>query len=198
MRRIFITVVLSIAFLGSYAQKVKVVSGSLSFLKGEETLNFVFDYSRLQVDGRSEAAFVAEKVKEYNQSKPGKGDEWKSEWETVYRDKFYHPYFFREFNSQSKLRGGVEMQANYEAKVRVLAISPGFMAGPFSKPAIIALEIIFTKVGSDQVLAKISITKAKTNMGSLVDIAIIETRIANAFGCAGHKFGKMVAKAVKK
>lgn len=183
------------------AQAQKVTGGSLNFLKEVQELHFKFEYKAMMVKKQTEQQYVAEKVKEKNKDKKGEGDEWKTAWETTDREHIQET-FLTDFNAELTamgLEGGDFPDADYVATVKTVWLDPGYMAGPMTKPSIVTVEIVFTKRTSSQVVAKVSISKAK---GSLYDFGNTygsdASRIGSAYGEAGEKLGKVIAKILKK
>ncbi|MDR0828702.1 MAG: hypothetical protein LBN95_01125 [Prevotellaceae bacterium] len=201
MKKVYLVAALAaMSLFGAQAQKIKLAEGSLAFLKGEANLNVVFDYSTMLVDGKSEAKWVDAEVKGKNKEEAKKGDAWKKEWEGTYRTDNFEPRFINDLNGDLNgvLTAGEFPKAKYQATVKTVTIVPGTSAGPFSRAAVVAVDVIFTKVGSSEVLAKVTISKAVTNMNNLADAFVIERRIANAYGQAGEKLGEFIVKALKK
>ena len=182
---------------GVYAQKV--TQGSLKFLKGETTLNFAFDYSNLKVNGKPEQAYIDAEVAVRNEKEAGSGDTWKEEWATSYREEYFQNKVIDYFNQTmaGTIEGGVKIKANYQALVKTTQIVTGYMAGPISKPAMVNVEVIFTKIGSDEVLAKVVVKNAKTNTYNMGALATLQDRIAGAYSYVGQNIAVAVKKAIK-
>ena len=69
-------------FLGN-SQTTKaqeIVSGDLSFLKGQTSINVVFDFTEFKLEKETEAEFLAREVAEKNQKEAGSGDKFKENW----------------------------------------------------------------------------------------------------------------------
>jgi hypothetical protein len=62
------------------AQKIKLVSGDLSFLKGQTKLNVEYIYDGMMVGKKPEVEYIKEKVEKYNKDEAGKGDKWLVSW----------------------------------------------------------------------------------------------------------------------
>ncbi len=77
MKKIII-LLLMIVSVASYAQRSKIVQGSLKPLKGEKAMRIEFTYDNMTVSTKNvaEAAYIAEKKAEYNKKEAGKGDKW--------------------------------------------------------------------------------------------------------------------------
>jgi hypothetical protein len=196
MRKI-ILLMLSIVFCIASAQAQKLKEGSLDFLKGETKLNISFDYTELKVDGKAEKEFVEHNVERMNIEEPESGDIWKAEWDNSFRIKIFHPGFIKEtnrelFDNDRKLRIGTFDDANYQAIVKVFEIIPGKNAGPFSDDPNVNVEVVFTKIDNNEVLAKILIKKS---LGK--PFSNFEGRIGSAYENVGENFGKFLAKKLK-
>src|SRR5690606_1491496 len=65
----------------SFAQKIKVTSGDLGFLKGQTTINVEYNYDNMGV-GKfdKEEDYINQKVEDYNKKEAGRGDKWKESW----------------------------------------------------------------------------------------------------------------------
>ncbi len=86
MKKLNLLLFLTLGFLGSaFGQKIVLIEGDLSVLKGETELNIVYDYSSMEVgDYPNEESYKNKKIKELNGKEAGKGDKWAESWE---RDK---------------------------------------------------------------------------------------------------------------
>ena len=84
MKRLTTIALAALAFAtGVHAQKIKLIEGDLSALKGQTTLNTQFVYDNLMVGkNQTEANYVHDKTSELNGKNPGKGDTWAKEWVT--------------------------------------------------------------------------------------------------------------------
>ncbi|MDR2854455.1 MAG: hypothetical protein LBV31_04050 [Prevotellaceae bacterium] len=198
MKKFSLIVIVTMLMMVS-AQAQKVTQGSLKFLKGETALNFAFDYSNLIVNGKSEQAYIDAEVAVRNQKEAGSGDTWKEEWATSYREVDFQTKVVEYFNQtmEGKIEGGVKIQANYQALVKTTHIVTGYMAGPMSKPAAVNVEVIFTKIGSDEVLAKVVVKNARTNAYNMGALAALNSRIAGAYSYVGQNIAVAVLKATK-
>jgi len=200
-KTVFVIVIALLTMLNVDAQKVKIESGNLAFLKGQTKINFNFDYSVMKVDSKSEKAYVEEQVKSKNKEKKGSGDEWKTDWETSYRTDFFQKKVIEDFNTVTEsiaLEGGYFEDAPYTVTIKTTVIDPGVSAGPFTRPSMVSVEVIFSKTNSTDVLAKIAIEEAKSGNYDMANKFYDIGRIASAFGEAGENLGDAVIKALKK
>jgi len=188
-------------FVSASFAKAQKVEGTLGFLKGKKELHIVFNYKGMMVKKQTEQQYVAENVQKKNKEKKGKGDEWRTEWETKSREHI-QSVFIKDFNKETTaygFEGGNFPDAEYVATVKTIWLDPGYMAGPMTKPSIVTVEVVFTKKGSSAVLAKVTIKKAK---GSIYDVGNTfgsdAHRIGSSYGEAGEKLGEAIAKVLKK
>lgn len=134
-----IAIALTIGSLTS-CSLVKPRSGdeNLSFLKGQNEINVVFDYSAVAVGKYSdEEDYLEEGVKERNEKKSGSGDEWRKAWYEQ-RDKEFEPRFIEIINRYNNK--GLKFTENnenteYTLLVIVNFMEPGFNVGMVRKDA---------------------------------------------------------------
>jgi hypothetical protein len=200
-KTVFVIVMALLTMLNVTAQKVKIESGNLAFLKGQANINFNFDYSGMKVDGKSEKAYVDEQVKSKNKEEKGSGDEWKTNWDNSYRTDFFQKKVIEDFNEATEsiaLEGGYFEDAPYTVTIKITVLDPGVSAGPFTRPSEVSIEAIFTKTNSTDVLTKIVIEEAKSSKYDVANNFYDAGRIASAFGEAGENLADAVIKALKK
>lgn len=59
----------------------KVLSGDLKFLKGQESINVVFDFAGLKIEKETEAEFLKREADAKNAKEAGSGDKFLLDWE---------------------------------------------------------------------------------------------------------------------
>lgn len=191
--------VASIAMLFStalFAQKIKVNSGSLDFLKGVEVINVEYDYENMGVGKYDkEADYVADKVSDYNAKEPGRGDTWKESW-IGDREERYEPKF-EELINQSLAKKNVSVgghpDAEYTLILKTTFTEPGFNVGVARKNASINCEAVFVSTDSGEELATVTITNSpgRGGMGYDFDTGF---RIQEAYAKAGKELGRFISK----
>ncbi|HEY5750774.1 MAG TPA: hypothetical protein VIU12_32145 [Chryseolinea sp.] len=64
--------------LAGYAQKTKIVEGSLAPLKGQKSVNTQFTYNDMLIGGKSipEREYLEKRKGELNEKEPGRGDKF--------------------------------------------------------------------------------------------------------------------------
>jgi len=66
----------------------KILSGDLKFLKGQGSINVVFDFSGLKIEKEIESEFLAREADERNKKEAGSGDKMKENWEKDKTERF--------------------------------------------------------------------------------------------------------------
>lgn len=205
MRTLKISAIICMLFILSgvvHAQKIKLVSGNLDFLKGEKIIKVEYDYSDMGV-GRydKEADYVNQKVKDYNDDEPGRGDKWHEAWVNDRYDRF-QPKFEELINKYLEDVGVIVSATSHDAKYTMILkttfTEPGFNVGVMRKPALINTDVIFIETDSpDNELAKIKVEKSPGNaaMGYDYDTGL---RLQEAYAKCGKELGKYLTKNVFK
>ena len=179
------------------AQKLVLKSGSFEFLKGQQSLSVEYDYSNLSV-GKfdKEDDYVADKVADYNKSEAGKGDKWKEAWFND-RASRYEPKFELLFNENMASKGLKVEKAAAEAKylmhIHTTFVEPGFNVGITRKPAYINVEVEFSEIGTEKVLAVITVQNCpgRDAMGFDFDTGY---RIEEAYAKLGKSLAGFIGK----
>lgn len=180
------------------AQKIKLVSGNLNFLKGQEILKVVYNYDDMSV-GKfdNEEDYIAKKVKDYNDDEPGKGDKWREAWFNDRADRF-QPKFEELINKYLESSGVIISAASKDAKYTMILkttfTEPGYNIGISRRPARINTDVIFIETGNpDKELAKIEITKSPGSgaWGADFDSGY---RIQEAYAKCGKELGQYLSK----
>jgi hypothetical protein len=178
------------------AQKIKMIEGDLSLLKGQTEVKTEFTYDDMAV-GKfpKEADYIAQKKKDLNEKEAGRGDTWEKSWKDD-RQERYEPQFRELFSKHSEL-STVGENATYTLIFKTLRTEPGFNVGITSKPASIDGEawIVETKNPS-KVIAKISIMKVlgRDVMGFDYETGV---RLMEAYAKAGKELGGFIRGKIK-
>lgn len=187
MKNALIFMFLSLCVTG-YAQKIKLMEGDLSSLKGQTALKTEFKYDDMAV-GKfpKEEDYIAKKKTELNEKEVGRGDSWEKTWKSDRQDRF-EPQFRELFSKHSDL-STVGEDAQYTLIFKTIRTEPGFNIGVTSRPAFIDGEawVVETK-NPTKVIAKISITKApgRDVMGFDYETG---ARLQEAYAKAGKELG---------
>ena len=176
--------------LSAYSQKLKLVEGDVSALKGQMSVAIEFKYDNMIVGKMSEADYVAKKKGEYNKKEAGKGDKWEAEW-TGNREDKYEPSFkekFAKFSNMATPSDGPD----YTLIFKTVKTEPGYNIGIKSEPAYIDAEVWLVETkNKDKALAKITIMKSPGSaiFGNEFDTA---ARLQEAYAMAGMELGGFI------
>jgi len=178
------------------AQKIKLVSGSLDFMKEITELKLEFDYSDMSVGKfKEEADYIEKKKKEYNEKEPGRGEIWEKAWVDD-RENRFEPRFAEEMNEEFKKRkqdvkAGRNIEAKYTLIFKTTFTEPGFNVGVMRRDAFINGEAVFVESANpENVIATITIDKAPGRFGNAwtgyydYDTGV---RIQEAYAMAGQE-----------
>lgn len=133
MKKIILLFVLVITS-ASFAQKVKVKSGSFKTVKDVKEFNLVFDYENLKVDKfDTEEEFLEDKMKKREEK--GTDEDFKKSWFSD-REERYEPKFIESFNKRGDRKVEKNLDsAQYTVKVKTTWIYPGYNVGVMRQPA---------------------------------------------------------------
>lgn len=174
------------------AQKIKLESGKLDFLKGVTELKVEYNYEAVSVGKyKVEQDYVTQKKADYNEKEPGSGDRWETAW-FADRSERYAPRFEEEMNLQFVKREvtckvGQDLAGTYTVILKTTFIEPGFNVGVARKNAYINAEAIFVESANhENVLATISIENSpgRDAFGYDFDTGL---RIQEAYAKAGKE-----------
>ena len=166
------------------AQKFK---PSPSFLKGQEEINVIFNYSKVIFDKDSQAKYYK-----------GKSKSWIEEWEGKRREANASS-FLKGLNDELRkinVHTGDYPEAQYTIIVNVLNCDFGAYAGPFSVPAKLECNIQIVKTGTTEVLSAITL-KESQNPYTVIGTPVDFDRMFLAFGEVGEEFGDKLYKKLK-
>ncbi|RDK88723.1 hypothetical protein C8D94_101600 [Marinirhabdus gelatinilytica] len=186
-----------------YGQKMKVVDGDYTFLKGQKNINVEFDYSNLKLynDDRSEETYVTERTKELEEKNRGVGKNWAKKWEAS-KELIYAPKFLELMNRYLADDYGLFFEegltdAKYTLIVDVTWIYPGYNVAIMRKPAKLSTTLRFVETANrDNVVLEIKAKNAPGNRfgGTFSN----EDRIGEGFAKTGKTLAKMIEKKLKK
>ena len=189
---------LFLAVAGSLsAQKIKVKSGDLSFLKGQDFVKTEYTYDNMAI-GKfdKEEDYVNKKVAEYNEKEAGKGDKWAVAWKGD-RDAYFHPKFEELLNNYTTKYASFGQRHNdtkYTMITSTTFTEPGFNIGIVKKDAMIDVEISFVETANpDNVLAVMVITGSPGRSMDASDY-LTGLRIAESYAKCGKELGKYLVK----
>ena len=176
--------------LGISAQRIKLVEGDLSALKGEQKINTEFTYDNMRVGKYDkEADYVSDKTESLNKKEPGRGDTWAKAWVNDRKERF-EPKFNELFEKSSNM--STSKDAKYTLIFKTLTTEPGFNIGITRKNAEINAEVLVVETANrDKVIAKATVQKAVGRTFGGYDFDTGE-RLSEAYADAGKALGKFV------
>lgn len=195
MKNRIVLVVFLLAFMASYAQKLKVESGDLSVLKGIEKYKIIFEYDSLTVEGfETEADFLKEKMEKRELKKQGDGERFRQSWFSD-RKELYEPSFIKNFNGYFIMKKKIKLYKNnpsckYTVKLVTNKIYPGYNVGVWwEESKLWATIIIFETENPKNIVLKSKeiLIQGKTDYNGGV-------RIANSYGLLGKVFARFLRK----
>lgn len=201
MKKLLSLVLAMTISVAAMAQKMKIQSGDLKFLKGVETVNVVFDYSEMKLlkENFTEAEYIPRRIEELNKKNEGSGDIWKKQWERS-KEELWNPKFIMVFNKVlSKENINTKLKENaggpYTLMVKVKWVYPGWDAGIMKQPAKVTTQLTFVDSATKKVLCDIeSIEAPGDQWGSNFNN---ETRIGEGFAKTGKTLAQKIEREVK-
>jgi hypothetical protein len=178
-----------VVFPSVTAQRIKLLSGSLKGLKGEQSYNIVFTYDSVLVGNNTpEEAYLKEKERLWETKEAGKGAAFRNLWFSD-RKRRYEPAFIQNFEKYSDVKLGDE-NAKYTLVVKTTYTESGWNLGPAAThPGEIAGELLVVESSDrNNVIARIIFDKSygKTFNGGDFEMTI---RIQSAYVQAGRWLG---------
>lgn len=193
MKKLFVILLGSVFTVNLNAQKIKLSSGSLSFLSGVQTVNVSFDYSDMKVGKKSETDYVDEKVADYNKKESGRGDQWKQSW-TSDREERFEPKFLELLAKNAPKWSFSKGSGDVDMKVHTTFTEPGFNAVVAKQYAMVDLTITFSQGGAEKAVVTVLKAPGRTYGYGDLDTGV---RITEAYAAAGKYFGKFLVKSTK-
>lgn len=183
---------------GLIAQKLKVESGDFAVLTGQKILHVEYDYSHFRVgEFATEQEYVEQKVLEYNEKKPGKGERWKEVWLND-REDLFEPAFEEHFNRILADKGLVlqagQKDARYTLVVKTTFVEPGFNAAIAAKDASVDFEFDLVETADRSArVAHIILRKVPGNADHRFDRG---ARLAESYALAAKLLSRHIKKKI--
>jgi hypothetical protein len=195
MKKTLLILLLTISVSG-FAQKVKLITGSLKDLKGAKVIvtEFIYDDMVISRDNTPEADYVKKKKTDYNAKEVGRGDTWEKQWYADRTERF-EPKFNELFEKHAKV--STKGDSKYTLIFKTLMTEPGWNVGVMRASARIDAEAWIVETANPaNIIAKISVTNAPGGgaMGYDFDSGF---RIQEAYAKSGKEIGKLIASATK-
>ncbi|NLN32304.1 MAG: hypothetical protein GX159_01745 [Flavobacteriaceae bacterium] len=181
------------------AQKMKIESGNLSFLKDQTEINVEFDFSNATFynEKMSEQDYINKRLKEIGDDKgKAEADKWLEDWNSSKEDSFTEK-FITSFNNYGKIQVSEDDSAPYTLIVETVWIYPGWFAGVMKQPAKITTNLKFVETANrNNVLAVIS-SKNAPGDGYFIGVANNNDRISEGYAKTGKSLAGLVKKRAK-
>ena len=175
------------------AQKINILEGDLSALKGEKSIITEFTYENMAVGKfKTEAEYVAKKTEEYNKKEAGKGDKWAKDWVSDRTGNFDRKFneLFEKYSDI--IVAGASKTAKYTLIYKTYFIEPGYNIYISRKNAETDAEVWIVETANHaKVIAKLEVKNAKGRTFGGSDYASGE-RIAECYADAGKALGKFI------
>ncbi len=177
--------------VAGFSQKIKLIEGDLSALKGQKAVKTEFSYEDMSV-GKfpKEADYIAQKKSDLDKKEPGRGDKWEQNWKDDRQERF-EPQF-RELFSKYAEMSTVGEDSPYTLIFKTIKTEPGWNIGISRAPAFIDAEAwIVDSTDKNKVIAKITIMKApgRDFMGYDYETG---ARLQEAYAKAGKELGAFI------
>lgn len=194
MRHILLTLFLIVSSILVFAQDVKLISGSLTALKGVKTFNLQFDYDSMSVgELATEQEFITRRKSYLTKTY---GYEWEIIWKED-RKKLFEPKFIKVFAEYSDLDAGDHPDGRYTLLFKTTHTEPGYNVGVWHKRAEIDGEAwIVETTNPNNVIAKISVQNCEGLLNNGNDYNS-GSRLVGAYALAGKRLGKFLSKELK-
>lgn len=174
------------------AQRITVLEGDLSAIKGETTISVEFTYDKMSVGKfENESEYIEKKKAEYNTKEPGRGDSWAKSWVSD-RKMLFEPKFIDLFEKETDMI--VKAGSKYTMIFHTLTTEPGYNIFVTRKNAEIDAEITIVETANrSHVIAVVAVKNAPGRTYGGNDYATGD-RIAECYAVAGKKFGRFLKK----
>jgi hypothetical protein len=195
MKKALLICLLAVSVTG-FAQKVKLVEGSLAALKGEKIIKTEFTYENMTVgkDGLTEKDYIIRKKKDYDEKEPGRGDKWEKAWVADRKERF-EPQFNELFEKFGEVK--TTGDSKYTLIFKTTRTEPGWNVGVMRASARIDAEAwIVETANPSNVIAKFTVINApgRDAMGYDFDTGY---RIQEAYAKSGKEIGQFLVKSLK-
>lgn len=192
-----LTILFIVIYTSSFAQRIKLLEGDLSKLKGVSGFKTEFTYDNMIVGkDLSEKDYIAEKKATFNEKEPGRGEKWEKAWVDDRKERF-EPQFRELFSKHSGMTA-VDDQSPYTLIFKTTRTEPGWNVGVMRVPAYIDGEAwIVSSSDPGKIIAKLSITKSPGRDAWGMDFET-GARLQEAYAKAGKELGGFIKSKTKK
>jgi len=173
------------------SQKIKLVEGNLSALKGQNSINLEFSYDGVRVGKyANEKEYIEKKKADYNAKEPGKGNQWEKDWFSDRKGRF-EPRFTESFTAAGM---SAKPDAQYTLLFNTTFIEPGFNVGIARKNAYVdGTAVLVATADKSKVLARLTVDNAPGRIFGGYDFDT-GLRIQECYATAGKGLGRFIGK----
>lgn len=178
--------------MAGFAQKVKVVEGSLKPLKGEKIITTKFTYEKMTIgkDGLLEQDYIKRKKTDYDAKEIGRGDKWEQAWYSD-REARFEPQFNELFTKHASV--STVGKSKYTLIFKTTRTEPGWNVGVMRAPARIDADVwIVETANPSTIIAKLTVVNAPGRDFGGFDYDT-GYRIQEAYAKSGKEIGKLIA-----
>lgn len=179
--------------INGMAQKVKLIEGSLSPLKGQSVISTEFTYDNMTIgkDGLTEEDYIKRKKTDYEEKEKGRGEKWEKAWVADRKERF-EPRFNALFEKHGEVSTSGE--SKYTIIFNTTRTEPGWNVGVMRVPARIDAEAwVVETADRSKIIAKISVTNAPGRDAAGFDFDT-GYRLQEAYAKSGKEIGKLISK----
>jgi len=190
-KKVLFAVLLSVtAVFGVSAQKL---SGDITPLKDQKEVNVVLDFSGTLVNGAAEDKYIANETKGKSESDK---EQWLSDWNGTMRENAYSQLIngLEKWIGDKSFSVGEYKKAPYTIIVKVVDITTGAFAGPFSKSSAVKADVSFVKTGGTTPFATVAYKNSKNDLSSVTPVLI--ARVAMSFASLGNDLSATINNAL--
>ena len=177
------------------AQKMKVVSGDLGFLKEEKEIKVVFTFpeTTFYKEKMDENSYIQKRMKEISSEKgQEEADRWRTDWEQTKKVSIPHK-FLSSLNKYGNIKGSEDSPAKYTLIVETVWIYPGWFAGVMNQPSKISTLLKFVESSNPKnILAVVESNNAPGD--NFVGLPNNNDRIAEGYAKTSKSLAKIINK----
>jgi len=179
-----------------FPQKIKLNSGSMASIKGEDVFEVRFTYNNMRVGRLTEEEYVQNKKTEANNRDNDGGERWHNAWVNDRANRF-EPKFIELFNKYAK-KPSLVLDLNREDTRFIMIVNtyftePGFNIGVQSRKSEVSLLVTFVERSNPAVpIAVFDVIKSPGT--PVYDMGM---RIQEAYAKAGKALAKVICKHLK-
>ena len=191
---ISIMLILSVfSFSNQSLHAQKILSGDLKFLKGQKSINVVFDYTNFKIEKDTEVEYLTKEVADMNKKDAGSGDKFREEWE---KDK--QARFIDAFNKDMKEKLDIpinDAKAKYTVIISNINLINKGWGNKFSggNPATMQIDFKFVETDNQTVVACVAREERAQYMSFTGTLA---QKIQGCLEYGGEQLGKLIRKKI--